>query len=223
MDRIAPSAIAQLHDHLVAAWHREVAADDARAAADGAPIVAGSAAADGSAAFLARVAAQHLRNFRLWHIEDEARRTDVDDAYIAAQKRAIDRTNQERQDLIEKLDEAIIAAWPWVLEDASLPLNSETPGSVIDRLSIGALKIWHMREQTEREDASEEHRAKCRERLAVLCRQREDLAGSLARLLGDLRDRRLRLQVYRQFKMYNDPSLNPAVYARAALNEGGAK
>ncbi len=208
--------IPALHDRLVAAWHTRVAPDDAAAALDARPTLEGLEPA--AASFLALAAAQHLRNFRLWHIEDEARRTDVDDSYIAAQKRGIDQANQQRQDLIEKLDEALIAAWPWVLEGAALPLNSETPGSVVDRLSIASLKIWHMREQAERKDADEAHRAKCRDRLAVLARQRDDLAGSLARLLEDLRERRLRLQVYRQFKMYNDPTLNPAVYGQGSTS-----
>lgn len=208
--RLDSSCIPALHDHLVAAWHTDVAGDDDAAVADATNLIKGLEPP--AAAFLALAAAQHLRNFRLWHIEDEARRTDVDDVYIAAQKRGIDRTNQQRQDLIEKLDEALIDAWPWVVADASLPMNTETPGSVIDRLSIASLKIWHMREQTERGDADDAHRAKCRDRLAVLLRQREDLSGSLTRLLDDLRERRLRLQVYRQFKMYNDPTLNPAVY-----------
>lgn len=172
------------------------------------------------------VAEQHLRNFSLWHVEDEARRRDMPDAYIAEQKRKIDRINQERQDYIERIDEAIIAAWPWVAENAELPMNTETPGSVVDRLSIASLKIFHMREEAERADAAEEHRRKCSGRLDVLRRQRADLAGAMDLLLDDLFERRKRLQVYRQFKMYNDPALNPAVYRhpteRPAVPAAGA-
>lgn len=161
---------------------------------------------------LGRIAREHECNFRLWHIEDEARRRDVGDDYIAAQKRAIDEWNQKRNDAIEAIDEALIEAWPWIAEPNALPLNTEPAGAAVDRLSIAALKIFHMAEQTARRDVDEAHRARCREKLAILERQRDDLAVSLDRLLLDLQRRRKRLQVYRQFKMYNDPALNPAVY-----------
>jgi hypothetical protein len=191
------SAVTALHDHYVRAWH------------DGPQEILKS-----SSPVIDVVAEQHLRNFRLWHTEDEARRRDVDDSYIAEQKRKIDRFNQERQDLIEKIDEALIAANPRIAEESSAPMNTEMPGSVVDRLSIASLKIFHMREQTERTDVDEAHREKCRQKLSTLERQRRDLAGALELLLADLTAGRRRMQVYRQFKMYNDPNLNPAVYGK---------
>lgn len=202
MESLNAKTLVALQDRLVLDWHGAAATDD--------DALIGTA----TNGFFGLVACQHLRNFRLWHVEDEARRLDAGDDHIAAQKRAIDHINQQRQDLIERLDEALIAAWPWVIEDPQLPMNSETPGSVIDRLSIAALKIYHMSEQVGRSDVAEAHRVKCRDRLAILNRQQLDLAGALDELFNDLRWRRKRLQVYRQFKMYNDPTLNPAVYAQ---------
>lgn len=160
------------------------------------------------------VAEEHLRNFKLWHVEDEARRRDVDDTYIAEQKRSIDRLNQERQDHIEKVDEEIIRAWPWVVVE-HMPMNTETPGSVIDRLSIAALKIYHMAQEVARTDVDEAHRDKCRGRFEILMRQRRDLAEAFDLLIDDLKNHRKRLQVYRQFKMYNDPATNPALYRKS--------
>lgn len=163
---------------------------------------------------LALVQQQHRRNFELWHEEDKARAPEAADAQIATVKRAIDALNQQRNDLIEKLDEFI---WNQlqlrkVEPRKDAPWNSETPGSVIDRLSILSLKVYHMREQTERLDAKPEHLAKCRERLAVLLRQHDDLIASLQRLLNDLFSGEKEMKIYRQYKMYNDPTLNPAIY-----------
>ncbi len=191
--QLRSSNVTLFHDMMVTKWHVET------------PVA-------GSGDILRVIEEQHLRNFLLWHTEDEARRRDVPDSFIAEQKRKIDRFNQERQDYIERIDETIIRSWPWVAENAALPMNTETPGSVIDRLSIASLKMFHMREETERTDATDEHRRKCMEKLEILRRQRGDLAAALDQLLDDLHDRRKRLQVYRQFKMYNDPTLNPAVY-----------
>ncbi|MFQ5974499.1 MAG: DUF4254 domain-containing protein [Alphaproteobacteria bacterium] len=164
--------------------------------------------------FQGRVLRQHLHNCRLWRHEDQARRTDVDDARIAELKRTIDRENQKRNDAIEQLDEDLLR----MLEERErhppdgAPMNSETPGSMIDRLSILALKVFRMRRESERGDADEAHRERCRGKLAILERQRRDLAVCLDRVLEGLDQERLRLVVYRQFKMYNDPSLNPALY-----------
>jgi hypothetical protein len=190
-------AVTALHDRYVLAWHEGP-----------------QAVMEKAGSIYAIIAEQHLRNFRLWHTEDEARRRDVDDGYIAEQKRTIDRFNQERQDLIERIDEALIAANPRIAEESNAPMNTEMPGSVVDRLSIGALKIYHMKEQTERADVDEAHREKCREKLATLERQRRDLAVALELLLEELSVGRRRMHVYRQFKMYNDPNLNPAVYGK---------
>lgn len=160
----------------------------------------------------AAIGREHLVNIRLWHEEDEARRPDVGDEVIAAVKRRIDALNQERNDLIETIDEGLVR----VIDeaggmDATAPLHSETPGAIVDRLSILALKIYHMREESEREDASPEHRERCAVRLAVLEEQRDDLARCLGRLLDEIRAGERRFRLYRQFKMYNDPETNPAV------------
>ncbi len=154
-------------------------------------------------------------NYLLWHEEDEARRTDVDDAVIARVKRAIDRYNQQRNDAIERIDEALLemlSAEGAAPAASNALLNTETPGSAFDRLSIAALKIYHVREQVMRSDADEAHRQRARERLARLEEQRADLIAALDQLLADIFAGRKRLKVYRQFKMYNDPKWNPALY-----------
>ena len=163
------------------------------------------------------IEANHRWNNRLWDEEDLARRTDVADAEIAANKRAIDGFNQKRNDAIERIDEHLLAmlAAAGVDPDAAGPrLNSETAGSMVDRLSILSLKLFHMRLQTERTDASPEHVASCRQRLARLQEQRADLAGCLDGLLADCLAGRARFQIYRQFKMYNDPTMNPYLYGK---------
>lgn len=189
-------AITELHRETVDRWHRE-------------PID------NVYSGFLALVCAQHERNFRLWHEEDKARDPSADDATIAAVKRAIDRLNQQRNDHIERLDEAIIhmLAECGVAPAADAPLNTETPGSAIDRLSILALRLYHMQEQADREDVDQEHRRKAIDKLAVLREQHADLSRSLGELLADIASGKKRLKVYHQFKMYNDPSLNPYLYA----------
>jgi hypothetical protein len=166
-----------------------------------------------SPALGAAIGREHLTNVRLWHEEDEARRPDVDDEVIADVKRRIDRLNQRRNDLIETIDEGMTSA----LEAAGAApcpgsrLHSETPGAIIDRLSILALKIYHMREEAERGDAAASHRTVCAERLGILERQRADLAGCLRVLCDDLLSGVATFRTYRQFKMYNDPETNPAV------------
>ncbi|HXC96136.1 MAG TPA: DUF4254 domain-containing protein [Edaphobacter sp.] len=156
-------------------------------------------------------AAQHRSNFELWHEEDKARVPKASDAEIAAVKRAIDGLNQRRNDLMEKID-------AWLIErldqQPGAPLHSETPGLMIDRLSILALKIYHTREESVRMSASEEHRTKNLARLALLEEQREDLARCLDALWAGVLGGTRRFKLYRQLKMYNDPELNPAVYQR---------
>jgi len=154
----------------------------------------------------------HRYNALLWNEEDKARRTDVDTAEIAASKYLIDQYNQKRNDAVELIDEAILSELNAVAPSASARLNSETAGAMIDRLSILSLKIFHMREQTFRMDASEQHIATCKAKLQRLKNQRQDLAACLGQLLADAADGRAYFKVYRQFKMYNDPTLNPYLY-----------
>lgn len=162
------------------------------------------------------VCQEHQKNFLLWHQEDIARSPNVGDSVIAEVKRTIDRLNQQRNDCIERMDEFLLAqlqAWGTVPRPRAR-LNTETPGSAIDRLSVLALRIYHMEEQARRSDASAEHRAKAEQRLAILRVQLADLAQALQQLLDDIFAGRKRLKVYRQFKMYNDPTLNPYLYGR---------
>jgi uncharacterized protein DUF4254 len=162
------------------------------------------------------IAANHRNNRLLWDEEDQARRTDVDDAAIAANKRAIDRYNQQRNDAIERIDEALLARVAGIPVATDAWHNSETAGAMIDRLSILALKIHHMRAQTLRPDATQEHVARCAEKLMRLERQRDDLAHCLDALLTQAAEGRAFWRIYRQFKMYNDPTLNPYLYRSAA-------
>ncbi len=179
-------------------WHEELPQDDSSESAD----------------FLSLVSAQHQVNFELWHQEDLARDPDVSDSKIAGVKRAIDVLNQRRNDLIEQLDQFLVNVLSRenVNTTDQTELNSETPGSMIDRLSINALKIYHMNEEIQREDVAESHRKKCFGKLSVLQEQREDLRQCLDKLLVDLSAGKKRLKVYQQMKMYNDESLNPVLY-----------
>lgn len=163
---------------------------------------------------LATVCEQHQFNFLLWHEEDIARSPEVSDARIAAVKRAIDRYNQQRNDAIERIDEALIQLLTneGVLPRADARLNTETPGSAIDRLSIMELRLFHFEEQLQREDVDDRHRTSVGEKLARCRLQHADLSHSLAELFESLWSGRKKLKVYRQMKMYNDPTLNPYVY-----------
>ena len=170
-------------------------------------------------AFLGLVQDEHRRNFDLWHEEDKARSPGATDSEIATVKRNIDRLNQQRNDLIEKVDEHIaLELQSMKILSPNAPWNTETPGSVIDRLSILSLKVFHMREQTERLDATKEHIQKSRERLNILHRQHDDLTTALQVLLDDLYSGRKGMKIYRQFKMYNDPDANPEIYKALSKN-----
>ncbi len=188
---VSASAIATRQTELTARWHHVP------------PAVLG----DG---FLRLLEENHLRNFALWHEEDIARRDDLGFESVYRAKRAIDRFNQERNNFAEEMDKAIVAAL--CPPESGCPRNSETPGMMIDRLSILALKEFHMHEETVRPEASAEHRAKCTEKLARIRRQRDDLTACLGELLAEVAAGRRTFSVYYQFKMYNDPALNPQLY-----------
>jgi hypothetical protein len=188
--------ITNLHHDMVRRWHQLAAPDNTYRG------------------FLHLVCEQHAQNYLLWHEEDVARSPDVGDARVAEVKRNIDRYNQQRNDLIERIDEALLSG----LEGLNVQLlpeagmNTETPGSAIDRLSILAIRLYHMREQVDRQDASPTHRDKAQRRLDVCLQQHRDLSSALTVLLADILAGRKRIKVYRQFKMYNDPTMNPWLY-----------
>lgn len=163
---------------------------------------------------LAVICQQHQFNFQLWHEEDIARRPDVEDSRIAEVKRAIDGFNQQRNDWIERIDETLIQMMSTggVPTQPDAPLNTETPGSAIDRLSIMSLRVYHLREELDRNDADEQHVAKVMEKLRRCGVQHTDLSQSLSELLTDIFAGKKQLKVYRQMKLYNDPTLNPELY-----------
>lgn len=181
---------------------RIVTFHDARLDDPGRPVSGAARFADGPWRAIEEI---HRFNARLWEEEDLARRTEVSDADVAASKRAIDRFNQGRNDAIERLDEALLARLPGkVVESARL--NSETAGSIIDRLSINSLRLRAMRAQAQRTDAGKDHVVACELKVKRLLEQREDLKGCLDQLLADCAAGRVRFKVYRQYKMYNDPA-----------------
>lgn len=158
----------------------------------------------------------HRANFELWHQEDQARDPRAGDSAIAAAKRAIDKVNQRRNDEIERCDSVLLEELSAEnLPNAAAELHSETPGLMLDRLSILSLKIYHTREEIERSSAPPGHKQRNRDRLAILERQRGDLATCLDRMWKRILSGALRFQVYRQLKMYNDPDLNPVLYEKS--------
>jgi len=161
---------------------------------------------------------QHRANFDLWHQEDLARDMSATAENIATVKHAIDSLNQSRNDLVEKIDEALLRAVPE--QNCCAPLNSEPPGLIIDRLSILALKIYHTREEAQRESATNAHRFRNQDRLTVLEEQRADLADCLDQLWEQVLAGKRRFKLYRQLKMYNDPQLNPVLYSQHAHPTG---
>lgn len=187
--------ISQLHEKTVADWHQQEISNP-------------------YSGLLELVCDQHSFNFRLWHQEDIARSPVADDTVIADVKRKIDKLNQQRNDWIEKVDDfltrTLVARGVRCNEDA--PINTETPGSVIDRLSILELRIYHMQEQLDRDDADDQHRQSVSAKLELCQVQRAELSDALQKLLDHIAAGTVRHRTYRQMKMYNDPSLNPYIY-----------
>ena len=149
-----------------------------------------------------------------WHLEDIIRDPHIDPAEALGLKRRIDRSNQERTDLVEEIDSYFRQLYSNVTPQADARLNTESPAWAVDRLSILALKIWHMQEQTERKDADADHIARCQGKLDVLLEQQVDLSTAIDQLLEDIEAGRKYMKVYRQMKMYNDPSTNPILYKK---------
>jgi hypothetical protein len=193
--------ITRMQDELTSALHQTESEPDAELTAE-----------TNADRLLVIVMAQHRANFDLWHEEDKARDPAATDGDIARVKHAIDKLNQLRNDLVEKID-------LWLLErleqNTESPLHSETPGLMIDRLSILALKIYHTQEEIDRASATAAHRQRNAERLAMLKEQREDLADCLDTLWQEVLNGHKHFKLYRQLKMYNDPELNPAMYGRS--------
>ena len=150
-----------------------------------------------------------------WHLEDIIRDPGIEPAEALAIKRRIDRSNQERTDLVEKIDDYFIDTYKNVKICSEATLNTETPAWAIDRLSILALKIYHMRVETIREEATQAHKEACKAKLDVLLAQREDLSGAIDRLMIEIAQGKKYIKSYRQMKMYNDPALNPVLYSGA--------
>ena len=149
-----------------------------------------------------------------WHLEDIIRDPHIDPIEALSIKRRIDRSNQDRTDLVEQIDSYFRQKYSDVTPLPDARLNTESPAWAVDRLSILALKIYHMREQTQRNDATEEHKARCQAKLNVLLEQQKDLSLAIDQLLEDIQEGRKYMKVYRQMKMYNDPSTNPVLYSK---------
>lgn len=193
---LAFTQIPALQDQFTADWHRDATV----------------ACASDTNGLETLIIEQHRQNFMLWHEEDRARSPRASAEEIAAVKRNIDALNQARNDLVEAIDRELLQQLHIQDERVDIPLHSETPGMIIDRLSILSLKIFHTREELEREGASAGHVERNRERLRILLEQRDDLAKSLQDLWNDISAGRRRFKLYRQLKMYNDPELNPEIY-----------
>ena len=149
-----------------------------------------------------------------WHLEDIIRDPNIDPTNALEIKRRIDSSNQERTDLVELIDSYFYQKYQSVAYAKDAAFNTESPAWAIDRLSILALKIYHMQQETQREEASEEHLNNCRKKLAVLLEQRQDLSIAIDQLLNDIESGRKYMKVYKQMKMYNDPDLNPVLYGK---------
>lgn len=219
--------VLQLHQDTVQAWHQQPIdvfesvdqfvsdytppIDDRVVESSRCPLACDLLA---SPKWLETICRQHSFNYLLWHEEDVARSPSVGDAEIAKVKRAIDGYNQKRNDWIEKVDD-LLSDCIKTANIQSLPnakLNTETPGSTIDRLSIMSLRLYHLMEQIQRDDVDQTHREKVQQKIQLCQLQHRNLSQSLVELLSDISSGHKRHVTYRQCKMYNDPTLNPAVY-----------
>jgi hypothetical protein len=149
-----------------------------------------------------------------WHLEDIIRKPDIDPVEALQIKRRIDQSNQDRTDLVELIDSYFLDTFKDVVKQPDATINTESPAWAIDRLSILALKIYHMRIETLRRDATAEHIESCRQKLNVLTEQLNDLSTAINQLLQDIAVGTKYMKTYRQMKMYNDPNLNPELYKR---------
>lgn len=154
-----------------------------------------------------------------WHFEDIIRDPAIDPAAALVLKRRIDKSNQDRTDLVERIDSYFLTVYRDVKPAPDATINTESPAWAIDRLSILALKIYHMRLEAERSDASDEHRQKCGAKLRVLLEQQRDLSQAITQLLDDIAAGRKYMKVYKQMKMYNDTDTNPVLYAKNLRTE----
>ena len=149
-----------------------------------------------------------------WHLEDIIRDPAIDPVEALKIKRRIDKSNQDRTDMVEYVDSYLLEKYKDIKPVAAARLNTETPAWAIDRLSILALKIYHMAREAERTDVDEAHHAACQTKLDVLLAQQVDLSGAIEELIEDIEAGRKYMKTYKQMKMYNDPALNPVLYAQ---------
>lgn len=149
-----------------------------------------------------------------WHLEDIIRNPGIDPTEALAIKRRIDKSNQDRTDLVELIDSYFLDKYKNVKVLDNATINTESPAWAIDRLSILALKIYHMKKEVERTDVSQEHRDNCQKKLDILLEQQKDLSSAIDTLIKDIEEGRKYMKVYKQMKMYNDPNLNPVLYGK---------
>lgn len=147
-----------------------------------------------------------------WHMEDVIRNPEIDPEEALKWKRAIDKSNQDRTDTVEYIDSYFLNEYKNIIPMKGAKINSESPAWALDRLSILALKIYHMEQESNRQDADDSHRADCQSKLTILLEQQKDLSKSIDELLEDIKSGHKYMKVYKQMKMYNDPSLNPVLY-----------
>lgn len=149
-----------------------------------------------------------------WHLEDIIRAPEIDTVLALQIKRRIDESNQERTNLVEYIDSYFLEKYKNIKVNVDARFNTESPAWAIDRLSILALKIYHMQQEAEREDATEAHRSACTNKLGILLQQQADLSTAIDELLQEIKEGKKYMKVYKQMKMYNDPSLNPVLYGK---------